>query len=84
MNCGKSLQIFHVEESELADLPNDETWCNKVAFLADIFQALNTLKNSVQRKNEYILTRIFLPRFEPGTFEYRSETLFLWPTYFAV
>jgi hypothetical protein len=31
------------EESELAHLLSDETWCNKIAFLADISQALNTL-----------------------------------------
>jgi hypothetical protein len=28
--------IFTCEESELSDLLSDETWCNKVAFLADI------------------------------------------------
>jgi hypothetical protein len=27
---------FTFEESELADLLSDETWCNKVAFLADL------------------------------------------------
>jgi hypothetical protein len=46
--------FFTSEESELADLFNDETWCNKVAFLADISQALNTLNNSMQGKNENI------------------------------
>jgi hypothetical protein len=45
------------EESELADLLSDETWCNKVAFLADISQALNTLNKSLQGMNENILTR---------------------------
>jgi hypothetical protein len=44
------------EESELADLLSDETWCNKVAFLADISQALNTLNKSLQGMNENILT----------------------------
>lgn len=44
------------EESELADLLSNETWCNEVAFLADIFQALNTLNKNMQGKNENILT----------------------------
>jgi hypothetical protein len=44
------------KESELADLLSDETWCNKVAFLADISQALNTVNKSMQGKNENILT----------------------------
>jgi hypothetical protein len=48
--------IFTSEESELADLLSDETWCNKVAFLADISQALNTFIKSMQGKNENILT----------------------------
>jgi hypothetical protein len=33
---------FKSEGSELGDLLRGETWCNKVAFLADISQALNT------------------------------------------
>jgi hypothetical protein len=44
------------EGSELADLHSDETWCNIVAFLADISQALNTLNKNMQGKNENILT----------------------------
>jgi hypothetical protein len=48
--------LFTSEESGLADLLSDETWCNKVAFLAHIFQALNILNKSMQRKNENILT----------------------------
>jgi hypothetical protein len=43
-------------ESGLADLLSDETCCNKVAFLADISQALNTLNKSMQEKSENILT----------------------------
>jgi peptidoglycan hydrolase CwlO-like protein len=48
--------LFTSEESELADLLSDETWCNKVVFLADLSQALNTLNKSMQGKNEHILT----------------------------
>jgi hypothetical protein len=48
--------LFMSEESELADLLSDETWCNKFAFLADISQALNTLTKSMQGKNAIILT----------------------------
>jgi hypothetical protein len=35
--------VFTSEECELADLLNDETQCNKAAFLSDISQALNTV-----------------------------------------
>ncbi|XP_063785805.1 zinc finger BED domain-containing protein 5-like [Pseudophryne corroboree] len=48
--------FFTSENSEMADRLSDETWCNKVAFLADICQALNTLNKSMQGKNENILT----------------------------
>jgi hypothetical protein len=48
--------IFTSEESELADLLNNETWCDEVAILADIFQALNNLYKSMLGKHENILT----------------------------
>jgi hypothetical protein len=48
--------IFTSEESGLADLLSDETWSNKVAFPADISQAVNTLNKGIQGKNENILT----------------------------
>jgi hypothetical protein len=50
------------EESELVNLLSDETWCNKVAFLADISQALKTVNKNIQRKNENIrvLTKLTL------------------------
>jgi hypothetical protein len=47
--------FFTSEEPEMADLLSNETWCNKVAFLADISQALNTLNKSMQRKNKNII-----------------------------
>jgi hypothetical protein len=49
--------IFSVsEEYEMTDLLSDKTWCNEVAFLADISQALSTLNKSTQGKNENIIT----------------------------
>jgi hypothetical protein len=48
--------FFTFEESELADLLSDETWCNKVTFLADISQHLNTLNKRMQGKKENIPT----------------------------
>jgi hypothetical protein len=39
------INFFTPEESELAPLLSDETWCNKFAFLA-----LNTVNKSMQRK----------------------------------
>jgi hypothetical protein len=48
--------IFLSEETELADLLSDETWCNKVAFLTDISHTFNTLDKSVQGRKENILT----------------------------
>lgn len=44
------------QKHELAKFLNDEVWCNKVAFLADLFQSLNTLNKSMQGKTENILT----------------------------
>jgi hypothetical protein len=35
--------LFTSEDCELADLLNEETWCNKAAFLSDISQALKTV-----------------------------------------
>ena len=53
----EELRLFLIsEESELADLISNEIWCNKVAFLADEFQALNTLNKNMQGKTENILT----------------------------
>ena len=53
----EELRLFLIsEESELADLISNEIWCNKVAFLADVFQALNTLNKNMQGKTENILT----------------------------
>jgi hypothetical protein len=45
---GLSYYFSPSEESELADLLNDKTWCNKVAYLADVCQALNILNKSMQ------------------------------------
>jgi hypothetical protein len=50
------ITCFISEESKLADLLNDEIWCDKVAFLADISQTLNTLNKSMQGKTENFLT----------------------------
>jgi hypothetical protein len=60
MNWGKSLQFFSCLKSELDDLLSDETWYNKVAFLADISQALNTLSKSMQEKYENTVTFILV------------------------
>jgi hypothetical protein len=52
---GELIIFFTSEECQMADLLSDETWCNKVAFLGDIFQALNTLNKSMQGRNTNIL-----------------------------
>jgi hypothetical protein len=39
----------------LAEVLSDETWCNEVFFLADIFQGLNTLNKSMQTKKAKML-----------------------------
>jgi hypothetical protein len=49
------ITFFTSEEYELDDLLSDETLCNKVAFLADISQVLNTLNKSMEGKNENTL-----------------------------
>jgi hypothetical protein len=40
----------------LAEVLGDETWCNKVSFLADISQGLNTLNKIMQAKIGNMLT----------------------------
>ena len=49
------LQMFAAEKPEFAALISDETWCSKVAYLADIFGHLN-INASMQGKEENILT----------------------------
>jgi hypothetical protein len=53
---GRVYNFSTPEESQLSDLLSDETWCNKVLFLADISKALNTVNKSMHEKNENILT----------------------------
>lgn len=50
------LLFFTCEESKYADFLSDDSWCAKVAFLADIFEKLNYLNKSMQGKQENILT----------------------------
>lgn len=64
---GRALSRFHeleeevltfltTQHSELADFPSDKLWFSKVAFLADLFQSLNTFNKSVEGDCENILT----------------------------
>jgi hypothetical protein len=49
--------IFTPEDSELAALLSDKTWCNKVPFLADTSHAFYSLDKRKQgREKENILT----------------------------
>jgi Tfp pilus assembly protein PilN len=50
------------EESELADLLNEQTWCNKVAFLADISQALITVCSKRMKIFLLVLKKLTLLR----------------------
>lgn len=50
------LIFFTCEESEYSDFLNDTSWCNKVAFLADMFGKLYYLNKGMQGKQENILT----------------------------
>jgi hypothetical protein len=50
------LIFFTCEESDFARLLSDDTWCTKVAFLADIFGKLYFLNKGMQGKRETILT----------------------------
>jgi hypothetical protein len=63
--------MFTSEESEPADLLSDETWCNKVVFLADNSQALNALNKSMQGKNENI---IFIDKIDSFMEKLKLET----------
>jgi hypothetical protein len=50
------LLLFTCEESQYADFLSNDSWCAKVAFLADIFEKLNYLNKCMQGKQENILT----------------------------
>lgn len=50
------LSMFSVEKPDFAAQLNDEEWCAKVAYLADIFRHLNYLNESMQGKQENVLT----------------------------
>jgi len=52
----ESRKMFAAEKPEFAALISDETWCSKVAYLADIFGHLNILNAIMQGKEENILT----------------------------
>jgi hypothetical protein len=44
------LEIFAAEKLKFVALIKDETWCSKVAYLADIFGHLNSPNASMQWK----------------------------------
>jgi hypothetical protein len=50
------LNIFTPENPDFAAQLNDEEWCAKLAFLADIFSHLNSLNAIMQGKEENVLT----------------------------
>jgi hypothetical protein len=50
------LNIFTLENSDFAAQLNDEEWCAKLAYLADIFSHLNSLNARMQGKEENVLT----------------------------
>jgi len=67
LSKGKVLQRFYKLKNELSKLfstekpdfvayLNDTEWCAKVAYLADIFYHLNCLNESIQGKEENVLT----------------------------
>jgi hypothetical protein len=50
------LEIFATEKPEFAALIKDQTWCSKVAYLADTFGHLNCLNASMQGKEQTLFT----------------------------
>jgi hypothetical protein len=50
------LEIFATEKPEFEASIKDETWCSKVAYLADIFGHLNSLNASMQGKEQNLFT----------------------------
>jgi hypothetical protein len=50
------LGMFSIENPDFAVQLNDEEWCAKVAYLADILSHLNYLNESMQGKEENMLT----------------------------
>lgn len=68
LSCGKVLSRFYELREELLAFCSseklkefhkalsNESWCSKVAYLADLFQELNILNSGLQGRNENILT----------------------------
>jgi hypothetical protein len=54
----EELLLFFKQDhmDEFADLLSNETWCSKLAYLADIFQQLNNVNANMQGRAENILT----------------------------
>jgi hypothetical protein len=50
------LEIYATENPEFAVLIKDETWCSKLAYLADSFVHLNSLNASMQGKEQNLFT----------------------------
>jgi len=63
LSCGRVLQRFYelreelllfftCEESKYADFLSDDSWCARVAFLADIFKKLNYLNKNACKESK--------------------------------
>ena len=54
----EELLIFFIQENliDFSDSLRDESWCSKLAYLADIFQQLNKVNTNMQGRTENVLS----------------------------
>ena len=83
------LSIFSIENPDFAAQLNDEKWCAKVAYLADIFSHLNYLNESMQGKQENVLTSSdkligFLRKLRIWKLQVEKKNLQMFPLTFEV
>ena len=60
MSLERNYSFFFIQENviDFFDSLRDESWCSKLAYLADIFQQLNKVNTNMQGRTENILSYI--------------------------
>jgi hypothetical protein len=82
-------RLFSAEKPNFAEYLNDTEWCAKLAYLADIFYHLNCLNESMQGKEENVLTssdklKGFLKKLEVWKRHVEKKSLKMFPLTFDI
>lgn len=82
-------KLFNTEKPDFSAYLNDTEWCAKVAYLADIFYHLNCLNESMQGKEENVLTssdklKGFLKKLQVWKLHVEKKSLKMFPLTFDI